>query len=172
MKRCRIIDLELRRPHAGCARGCGSLLAAHANIDVVGFRQRPRGGARSAATETGGGSHGHLDARSERHRRDLGSSSIVTGSQGDHPVHARQRSSTTTRVRAGARGYLLKESATEEIAEAVRTVHVGGNSFSRKIHRQLQPRTAAESRSTACRGASAKILQLVAKATAARRSEL
>jgi len=48
--------------------------------------------------------------------------------------------SVTQAIQAGAVGYLLKQSATNDLVEAIRTIHRGGRFFSAAIARRLQNR--------------------------------
>ena len=68
-------------------------------------------------------------------------------------------------ARAGARGYLLKESASEEVAAAIRSVHVGKRFVSTRIAECLQSRLGAASTSPidSLSRREREILQLVAE---------
>lgn len=68
-------------------------------------------------------------------------------------------------ARAGARGYLLKESATEEVAAAIRSVHVGKRFVSTRIAESFQTRLRAASASPidSLSRREREILQLVAE---------
>lgn len=68
-------------------------------------------------------------------------------------------------ARAGARGYLLKESATEEVAAAIRSVHVGRRFVSTRIAESFQARLGAASTSPidSLSRREREILQLVAE---------
>jgi DNA-binding NarL/FixJ family response regulator len=68
-------------------------------------------------------------------------------------------------ARAGARGYLLKESATEEVAAAIRSVHVGKRFVSTRIAESFQTKLDAGSTSPidSLSRREREILQLVAE---------
>jgi DNA-binding NarL/FixJ family response regulator len=66
-------------------------------------------------------------------------------------------------ARAGARGYLLKESATEEVAAAIRAAHVGRRFVSAKIAECLQTKLDAGSPIDSLSRREREILQLVAE---------
>jgi DNA-binding NarL/FixJ family response regulator len=66
-------------------------------------------------------------------------------------------------ARAGARGYLLKESATEEVAAAIRSVHVGKRFVSTRIAECLQTKLDAASPIDSLSRREREILQLVAE---------
>jgi DNA-binding NarL/FixJ family response regulator len=68
-------------------------------------------------------------------------------------------------ARAGARGYLLKESATEEVAAAIRSVHVGKRFVSTRIAESFQTKLDAASTSPidSLSRREREILQLVAE---------
>ncbi|HVQ62170.1 MAG TPA: response regulator transcription factor [Burkholderiales bacterium] len=66
-------------------------------------------------------------------------------------------------ARAGARGYLLKESATEEVAAAIRAVHVGRRFVSARIAECLQTKLDAGSPIDSLSRREREILQLVAE---------
>jgi DNA-binding NarL/FixJ family response regulator len=77
--------------------------------------------------------------------------------------------SVTRAIEAGASGYIMKQTATNELVEAIRTVHGGGRFFSPAIARRLQSRfpqgldsgrPARESRSLTTR--ETEVLQLIA----------
>ena len=73
-------------------------------------------------------------------------------------------------LRAGARGYVLKESAESELIEAIRAVHMGRSFFSPKVMRLLQQEHVAQLRRSgkqdSCQlltGREREILQLIAE---------
>jgi DNA-binding NarL/FixJ family response regulator len=66
-------------------------------------------------------------------------------------------------VRAGASGYVLKESATEEIAAAVHAVHVGRRFVSPRITERFEPKFDTESPIESLSRREREILQLVAE---------
>ena len=66
-------------------------------------------------------------------------------------------------ARAGARGYLLKESATEEVAAAIRSVHVGKRFVSTRIAETFQTKLDATSPIDSLSRREREILQLVAE---------
>ena len=66
-------------------------------------------------------------------------------------------------ARAGARGYLLKESAAEEVAAAIRAVHVGRRFVSTRIAESFQTKLDAGSPIDSLSRREREILQLVAE---------
>ncbi len=66
-------------------------------------------------------------------------------------------------ARAGARGYLLKESADEEVAAAIRAVHVGKRFVSTRIAESFQTKLDAGSPIDSLSRREREILQLVAE---------
>jgi len=66
-------------------------------------------------------------------------------------------------ARAGARGYLLKESAAEEVAAAIRAVHVGKRFVSTRIAESFQTKLDAGSPIDSLSRREREILQLVAE---------
>ncbi len=150
--------------HALVREGLRSLLAAHANIDVVGFAVNGREAVREA-----------LRLRPEVVLMDI-SMPELNGIDATRQLLDRQPAAKVIILsmhatiehyyqagRAGAQGYLLKESATEEIAEAVRTVHVGRQFISRKITASFQTQSGTESPLDSLSRREREILQLVAE---------
>ncbi len=150
--------------HALVREGLRSLLAAHANIDVVGFAANGREAVREALRlrpevvlmdismpELNG-----IDATRQLLDRSPAAKVIILSMHATIEHYYRA-------VRSGARGYLLKESATEEIAEAVRTVHVGRQFISRKITTSFQTQSGTESPLDSLSRREREILQLVAE---------
>ncbi len=150
--------------HTLVREGLRSVLAAHANIDVVGFAANGREAVREALRlrpevvlmdismpELNG-----IDATRQLLDRTPAAKVIILSMHATIEHYYRA-------VRAGARGYLLKESATEEIAEAVRTVHVGRQFISRRITASFQTQAGTDTPLDSLSRREREILQLVAE---------
>jgi DNA-binding NarL/FixJ family response regulator len=150
--------------HALVREGLRSLLAAHGNIEVVGFAANGREAVHEALRlrpevmlmdismpELNG-----IDATRQLLDRNPAAKVIILSMHATIEHYYRA-------ARAGARGYLLKESATEEIAEAVRTVHVGRQFISRGVASSFQTQSGAESPLDSLSRREREILQLVAE---------
>jgi DNA-binding NarL/FixJ family response regulator len=133
-----VIRVVLADDHTIVREGLKHLLAAAGDIAVVGEgvqraggdRARARAGDRCAAV-------GHVDARQERHRADPAGPRekpkvriLVLSMHEEHQYAVRA-------VRAGASGYLTKESATLQLVEAIRKVAAGGAFISSEVAQQL-----------------------------------
>ncbi len=150
--------------HTLVREGLRSLLAAHANIDVVGFAANGREAVCEALRlrpevvlmdismpELNG-----IEATRQLVDRDAAAKVIILSMHATIEHYHRA-------VRAGARGYLLKESATEELAEAVRCVHVGRKFTCRRIAASFPPESETDAPLDSLSRREREILQLVAE---------
>jgi len=150
--------------HTLVREGLRTLLTAHADIDVVGTaangreavrdvqRMRPNVVLMDISMPVMGG----LEATRQLVER-CPSSKVVIFSMHATIEHCNQA------VRAGASGYVLKESATEEVVAAVHAVHVGRRFISPKITERFQPAFDTASPIDSLSRREREILQLVAE---------
>ena len=150
--------------HTLVREGLRTLLTAHADIDVVGTaangreavrdvqRMRPNVVLMDISMPVTGG----LEATRQLVER-CPSSKVVIFSMHATIEHCNQA------VRAGASGYVLKESATEEVVAAVHAVHVGRRFISPKITERFQPAFDTASPIDSLSRREREILQLVAE---------
>jgi len=150
--------------HTLVREGLRTLLAKHADIDVVGTaangreavrevqRRRPEVVLMDISMPVMGG----LEATRQIVER-CPSSKVVIFSMHATIEHCHQA------VRAGAVGYVLKESATEEVPAAIHAVNVGRRFVSPKITERFQPAFDTESPIETLSRREREILQLVAE---------
>jgi len=144
--------------------GLSALLANHADIEVVGTAANGREAVRDVQRlrpnvvlmDISMPVMGGLEAMRQIVER-CPSSKIVIFSMHATIEHCQQA------VRAGASGYVLKESATEEVAAAIHSVHVGRRFISPKITERFEPKFDTESPIESLSRREREILQLVAE---------
>jgi DNA-binding NarL/FixJ family response regulator len=158
------ITVFIADDHTLVREGLRSLLAAHANIDIVGTAANGREAVRevqrlrphvvlmdiSMPVMCG------LEATRQLAER-CPMTKVVILSMHASLEHTHQA------VRAGAVGYVLKESAAEEVAAAIQAVHVGRRFVSPKIAERFQARFDADSPVDTLSRREREILQLVAE---------
>jgi DNA-binding NarL/FixJ family response regulator len=144
--------------------GLRALLAKHADIEVLGTAANGREAVRDVQRlrpnvvlmDISMPVMGGLEATRQIVER-CPSSKVVIFSMHATIEHCHQA------VRAGASGYVLKESATEEIAAAVHAVHVGRRFVSPRITERFEPKFDTESPIESLSRREREILQLVAE---------
>jgi DNA-binding NarL/FixJ family response regulator len=144
--------------------GLRALLAKHSDIEVVGTAANGREAVRDVQRlrpnvvlmDISMPVMGGLEATRQIVER-CPSSKIVIFSMHATIEHCQQA------VRAGASGYVLKEAATEEVAAAVHSVHVGRRFVSPKITERFEPKFDSESPIESLSRREREILQLVAE---------
>ena len=144
--------------------GLSALLANHADIEVLGTAANGREAVRDVQRlrpnvvlmDISMPVMGGLEATRQIVER-CPSSKIVIFSMHATIEHCQQA------VRAGASGYVLKESATEEVAAAIHSVHVGRRFISPKITERFEPKFDTESPIESLSRREREILQLVAE---------
>jgi two-component system, NarL family, response regulator NreC len=158
------ITVFIADDHTLVREGLRSLLATHANIEVVGTAANGREAVREVQrlkpqvvlmditmpVMCG------MEATRQLAER-CPSAKVVMLSMHATLEHCHQA------VRAGASGYVLKESAAEELAAAIQSVHVGRRFVSPKIAERFQPRFDAASPVESLSRREREILQLVAE---------
>ena len=150
--------------HTLVREGLRTLLAAHADIDVVGTAANGREAVRDVQRlrpnvvlmDISMPVMGGLEATRQLAER-CPSSKVVIFSMHATIEHCNQA------VRAGASGYVLKESATEEVVAAIHAVHVGRRFISPKITERFQPAFDTASPIESLSRREREILQLVAE---------
>ena len=158
------ITVVIADDHTLVREGLRSLLAAHANIEVIGAAANGRDAVREvqrlrphvvlmdiSMPEMCG-----IEATRVLAER-CPSTKVVMLSMHATLEHCHQA------VRAGASGYVLKESASEEVAAAIAAVHVGRRFVSPRIAERFQPRFDADSPIDSLSRREREILQLVAE---------
>ncbi|HTQ73326.1 MAG TPA: response regulator transcription factor [Burkholderiales bacterium] len=158
------ITVFIADDHTLVREGLRSLLAAHAGIDVVGTAANGREAVREVQRLR---PHVVLMDISmpvlcgiEATRQLAGRcpmTKVVMLSMHATIEHCHQA------VRAGAVGYVLKESAADEVVAAIRAVHVGKRFVSPKIAERFQARFDADSPIESLSRREREILQLVAE---------
>lgn len=150
--------------HSLVREGLRTLLSARADLDIVGtaangreavrdvLRLRPNVVLMDISMPVMGG----LEATRQIVER-CPSSKVVIFSMHATIEHCHQA------VRAGASGYVLKESATEEVPAAIHAVHVGRRFVSPKITERFQPAFDTASPIESLSRREREILQLVAE---------
>ena len=158
------ITVFIADDHTLVRDGLRSLLAAHANIEIVGTaangldavrevqRLRPHVVLMDISMPVMCG----LEATRQLAER-FPSIKVVILSMHATIEHCQQA------VRAGAVGYVLKDSAAEEVAAAIQAVHVGRRFVSPKIAERFQARFDAGSPIESLSRREREILQLVAE---------
>jgi len=144
--------------------GLRALLTNYADIEVVGTAANGREAVREAQRlrpnvvlmDISMPVMGGLEATRQIVER-CPSSKIVIFSMHATIEHCQQA------VRAGASGYVLKEAATEEVAAAIHSVHVGRRFVSPKITERFEPKFDTESPIESLSRREREILQLVAE---------
>ena len=150
--------------HSLVREGLRTLLAAHADLEVVGTAANGREAVRDVQRlrpnvvlmDISMPVMGGLEATRQIVER-CPSSKIVIFSMHATIEHCHQA------VRAGASGYVLKESATEEVPAAIHAVHVGRRFVSPKITEIFQPAFDTASPIETLSRREREILQLVAE---------
>lgn len=158
------ITVLIADDHALIRDGLRSLLAAHAGIDVVGTAADGREAVREvqrlepqvvlmdiSMPELNG-----IEATRQLAER-CPSVKVLMLSMHASVEHYYKA------VRAGAWGYLLKESAADEVAAAIRSVHLGRRYLSVKIAEKYWPKPGADSPIESLSRREREILQLVAE---------
>ena len=158
------ITVFIADDHTLIREGLCTLLAAHANIQVVGTAASGREAVREVLRLrpqvvlmdiSMPGLNG-IDATRQLAER-CPSAKVVILSMHATIEHYYQA------IRAGACGYLLKEAATDEVAAAIRSVHLGRRFLSLKIADKYQPMSDADSPIESLSRREREILQLVAE---------
>ena len=158
------ITVFIADDHTLIREGLCTLLAAHANIQVVGTAASGREAVREVLRLrpqvvlmdiSMPGLNG-IDATRQLAER-CPSAKVVILSMHATIEHYYQA------IRAGACGYLLKEAATDEVAAAIRSVHLGRRFLSLKIADKYQPMSDADSPIETLSRREREILQLVAE---------
>ena len=158
------ITVFIADDHTLMREGLRSLLAAHAGIDVVGsassgvetirevLRLRPQIVLMDISMPELNG----IEATRQLTERCPATRVIILSmhATAEHQYQA---------IRAGAWGYLLKESATEEVVEAVRAVHVGRRFISAGIVARFKPGPGGHSPIESLSRREREVLQLVAE---------
>jgi DNA-binding NarL/FixJ family response regulator len=150
--------------HTLVREGLRTLLAAHADIDVVGTAANGREAVREVQRlrpdvvlmDISMPVMGGLEATRQIVER-CPSSKVVIFSMHATVEHCNQA------ARAGASGYVLKESATEEVVAAIHAVRVGRRFISPKITERFQPAFDTASPIESLSRREREILQLVAE---------
>jgi DNA-binding NarL/FixJ family response regulator len=150
--------------HALIRDGLRSLLAAHTNVEIVGTAADGRTAVREVQRlrpdvvlmditmpELNG-----IEATRQLAERCPSAKVVILS------VHATVEHYYQA-ARAGARGYLLKESAAEEVAAAIRAVHVGKRFVSTRIAESFQTKLDVGSPIDSLSRREREILQLVAE---------
>ena len=158
------ITVFIADDHTLVREGLRSLLAVHANIDVVGTAANGREAVREvqrlrphvALMDISMPVMCGLEATRQLTER-CPMTKVVILSMHASLEHTHQA------VRAGAAGYVLKESAAEEVAAAIQAVHVGRRFVSPKIAERFQARFDADSPVDTLSRREREILQLVAE---------
>jgi len=158
------ITVFIADDHTLVREGLRSLLAVHANIDVVGTAANGREAVREvqrlrphvALMDISMPAMCGLEATRQLAER-CPMTKVVILSMHASLEHTHQA------VRAGAVGYVLKESAAEEVAAAIQAVHVGRRFVSPKIAERFQARFDADSPVDTLSRREREILQLVAE---------
>jgi len=150
--------------HSLVREGLRTLLAAHADLEVVGTAANGREAVREVQRlrpnvvlmDISMPVMGGLEATRQIVER-CPSSKVVIFSMHATIEHCHQA------VRAGAVGYVLKESATEEVPAAIHAVNVGRRFVGPKITERFQPAFDTESPIETLSRREREILQLVAE---------
>jgi DNA-binding NarL/FixJ family response regulator len=158
------ITVFIADDHALIRDGLRSLLAAHSNIQIVGSAADGRTAVREVQRlrpdvvlmditmpELNG-----IEATRQLAERCPSVKVVILS------VHATVEHYYQA-ARAGARGYLLKESAAEEVSAAIRAVHVGKRFVSTRIAESFQTKLDAGSPIDSLSRREREILQLVAE---------
>jgi DNA-binding NarL/FixJ family response regulator len=148
--------------HRLMREGLRSLLAAYANIDIVGtagsgleaVREVQRLQPQVVLMDISMPGLNGIEATKQLAER-CPSTKVIMLSMHASVEHYYQA------VRAGAWGYLLKESDAEEVAAAIRTVHLGRRFLSAKIAENYRPKPGAGSPIESLSRREREILQLV-----------
>ena len=158
------ISVFIADDHTLMREGLRSLLAAHADINVVGVAESGLEAVREVRRlkpqivlmDISMPDLNGLEATRQLTDRCPASKVIILSMHAtiEHYHHA---------IRAGACGYLLKESATEEVAHAVRSVHSGRKYVSSSIIARFQYKPSMESPLDGLSRREREILQLVAE---------
>jgi len=171
----RKIRVLLADDHVVMRQGLRALLAAEADIEIVGEADNGRQAIQLACRlaphvallDIAMPNLNGLEAARQILRRQPATRVLILSSYSDVD-YVRQL------VDAGAAGYLVKQTAAQELLEAIRSVHRGNGFFSPDITRRLreQTRTAAAGGATAGKAADhlttreAEVLQLIAEGRA------
>lgn len=158
------ITVFIADDHTLIREGLCALLSAHANIQVVGTAASGREAVREV-----------LRLRPEVVLMDI-SMPELNGIEATRQLAERCPSAKVVilsmhatiehyyqAIRAGAWGYLLKESASDEVAAAIRSVHLGRRFLSVKIAEKYWPRPGADSPIESLSRREREILQLVSE---------
>ena len=158
------ITVLIADDHALVRDGLRSLLAAHANLEVVGTvangreavseaqRLRPQIVLMDISMPDMNG----IEATRQLTERCPSAKVLILSMHGssEHYYQA---------ARAGAWGYLLKESAAEEVVAAIRCAHVGRRYVCAKVAQSVQSETGTDSPIESLSAREREVLQLVAE---------
>ena len=150
--------------HSLVREGLRTLLSAHADLDIIGTAANGREAVRDVQRlrpnvvlmDISMPVMGGLEATRQIVER-CPSSKVVIFSMHATFEHCNQA------VRAGASGYVLKESATEEVAAAIHAVHVGRRFVSPRLTERFQPAFDVASPIESLSRREREILQLIAE---------
>jgi len=150
--------------HALVRDGLRSLLAAHANIEVVGTAPNGREAVREVQRlrpqvvlmDISMPDMNGIEATRQLAERCPSAKVLILSMHGssEHYYQA---------VRAGAWGYLLKESAGEEVVAAIRSVNIGRRYVCAKVAQSVQTKISAGSPIDSLSSREREVLQLVAE---------
>lgn len=157
------ISLVLADDHVVVRRGLRMLLEQVPEMEVVAEASDAREAVESAA---GGGADvlvldlnmpgGPLDVLAEMAATDAGTAVVVLTMEQDAAFARRA-------LDAGARAYVLKRAAGEELVDAIRAVAAGGTHVSPEIERQLDRRGAEVDSPGDLTGRESQVLSLIAR---------
>ena len=132
------IRILLADDHGVVRKGLRFLLERQPGMEVVGEAADGREAVRLAETsEPRHRHHGYRDAAAERDRGDRADGQAQPEDRGDHPEHALRRRLPASALNAGAKGYLLKDSAEVDLVRAIQAVMRGTPFFSPEIAKTM-----------------------------------
>ena len=128
--RCSAVRVLIADDHPIFRDGLATLLEPHPDIEVVGAgRRRRRGGRARGRAPPGRHRHGHPDAARQRDRGDPAGAGRTAGVGVLVFTMGEDDGTLLSAMRAGARGYLVKGAAQDEVVRAITAVAAGGVVF-------------------------------------------